>query len=115
MKTEVKTGAYAWYALGLLAAVNLFNYVDRTLLYILFAPIKKEMSFTDFELALLGTTSFVIFFTVLGVPFGRLADRGSRKNRLSFLAGGLVSNTVGALRFIFSGFRDCSLRFSSIC
>lgn len=75
--------SYAWYALGLLATVNLFNYVDRTLIYILFAPIKKEMSFTDFELALLGTTSFVIFFTVLGVPFGRLADRGSRKNMIA--------------------------------
>src|SRR5215470_16803769 len=45
------------------------------------------MSFTDFELGLLGTTSFVILFTVLGVPFGRLADRGSRKN---MIAGGLA-------------------------
>ncbi|HEX3108852.1 MAG TPA: MFS transporter, partial [Thermoanaerobaculia bacterium] len=30
------------------------------------------------QLALLGTTSFVIFYTLLGVPFGRLADRTSR-------------------------------------
>ena len=80
---DVSTRAYPWYALGLLATVNLLNYVDRTLIYILFAPIKKEMSFTDFELALLGTTSFVIFFTVLGIPFGRLADRGSRKNLIA--------------------------------
>jgi len=28
-------------------------------------------------------TSFVIFFTVLGVPFGRLADRKSRKNMIA--------------------------------
>lgn len=79
--------AYAWYALGLLAVVNLLNYLDRTLIYILFAPIKREMAFSDFQLGLLGTTSFVIFFTVLGVPFGRLADRGSRKN---MIAAGLV-------------------------
>ena len=59
--TAIKTGGYAWYALGLLATVNLLNYVDRSLIYILFEPIKKEMSFTDFELGLLGTTSFVIF------------------------------------------------------
>jgi len=78
--TEAKTPAYAWYALGLLATANLLNYLDRSLIYILFTPIKKEMSFTDFQLGLLGTTSFVIFFTVLGVPFGRLADRSSRKN-----------------------------------
>jgi MFS family permease len=84
---ETQSGAYAWYALGLLTIVSLLNFLDRTLIYILFTPIKQEMSFTDFELALLGTTSFVIFFTVLGVPFGRLADRGSRKN---MIAGGLA-------------------------
>jgi MFS family permease len=81
------TDTYAWYALGLLTIVSLLNYLDRTLIYILFTPIKQEMSFTDFELALLGTTSFVIFFTALGVPFGRLADRSSRKN---MIAGGLA-------------------------
>src|ERR1044072_1780723 len=75
--------AYAWYALGLLTAVSMLNFLDRTLIYILFTPIKNEMSFSDFELALLGTTSFVIFFTIVGVPFGRLADRSSRKNMIA--------------------------------
>jgi len=45
------------------------------------------MAFTDLQLALLGTTSFVIFYTLLGIPFGRLADRISRKN---LIAGGLA-------------------------
>src|SRR5215208_8123849 len=36
------------------------------------------MAFSDLQLALLGTTSFVIFYTLLGIPFGRLADRSSR-------------------------------------
>lgn len=36
------------------------------------------MQFSDTELALLGTTAFVIFYTLLGIPFGRMADRGSR-------------------------------------
>jgi len=81
--TEPATGAYARYALGVLTIVSLLNYLDRTLIYILFEPIKREMSFSDFELGLLGTTSFVILFTVLGVPFGRLADRGSRKNMIA--------------------------------
>ena len=80
---ETKTGAYAWYALGLLTIVNLLNYLDRTLIYILFAPIQQEMAFTDFELGLLGSTSFVIFFAALGIPFGRLADRRSRKNMIA--------------------------------
>jgi MFS family permease len=71
--------SYSWYALFLLTAVYVLNFLDRTLIYILFQPIKKEMSFTDLQLALLGSTSFVIFYTLLGVPFGRLADRKRRK------------------------------------
>ncbi len=71
--------AYSWYALALLTAVYVLNFLDRTLIYILFTPIKKEMAFTDLQLALLGSTSFVIFYTLLGVPFGTLADRTRRK------------------------------------
>lgn len=71
---------YSWYALAILTLVYVLNFLDRTLIYILFTPIKKELAFTDLQLALLGTTSFVIFYTLLGVPFGRLADRTKRKN-----------------------------------
>ena len=73
-----KTPLYAWYALALLMFVYILNFLDRTIIYILFPLIKKEMEFSDTQLALLGTTSFVIFYTLLGIPFGRMADRGSR-------------------------------------
>ncbi len=79
--------AYSWYALVVLTFVYVLNFLDRTLIYILFTPIKKEMAFSDLQLALLGTTSFVIFYTLLGIPFGRLADRLVRKN---MIAGGLA-------------------------
>jgi MFS family permease len=80
----------------------MLNYLDRTLIYILFAPIKQEMFFSDFELALLGTTSFVIFFTALGVPFGRLADRSSRKNMIA--AGLAVWSLFSGLTGFANGF-----------
>ena len=75
---------YSWYALSILTAVYVLNFLDRTLIYILFTPIKKEMHFSDLQLALLGTTSFVIFYTLLGIPFGRLADRVSRTKMIAF-------------------------------
>ena len=81
MKTDVTR--YSWYSLGLLTLVYVFNYLDRTIIYILLPLIKKEMAFTDLQLALLGSMSFVIFFTVLGIPFGRLADRVVRKNMIA--------------------------------
>jgi len=102
MVATESTRAYSWYALGLLTIVSLLNYLDRTLIYILFTPIKKEMSFSDFELALLGTTSFVIFFTALGVPFGRLADRSSRKNMIA--AGLAVWSLFSGLTGFATGF-----------
>src|SRR3954453_9069156 len=71
--------APSWYALGVLTLVYALNFLDRVLVYILFPPIKAEMKFTDFQLALLGTTSFVIFYTMLGIPFCRMADRLKRK------------------------------------
>src|SRR5690349_23600502 len=99
---EAQGRAYAWYVLGLLTIASLFNFLDRTLIYILFTPIKKEMSFSDFELALLGTTSFVIFFTILSVPFGRLADRSSRKNMIA--AGLAVWSVFAGLTGFANGF-----------
>lgn len=74
---------YSWYVLGLLTVVYALNFLDRSLIYILFTPIKKELLLSDLQLALLGTTSFVIFYTLLGIPFGRLADRTIRKNLIA--------------------------------
>jgi len=71
--------AYSWYALAVLTTVYVLNFLDRQLIYTLFPLLGKEMSFTDTQLALLGTLPFVIFYTILGIPFGRLADRRSRK------------------------------------
>ena len=79
-----KTPLYSWYALALLMVIYVLNFLDRTIIYILFPLIKKEMEFSDTQLALLGTTSFVIFYTILGIPFGRIADRGSRSKLIAF-------------------------------
>ena len=73
-----ETPAYSYYALALLTFVYVMNFLDRQIIYILFPAIKAEMSFSDLQLSLLGGTSFAIFYTFLGIPFGRLADRGSR-------------------------------------
>jgi MFS family permease len=64
--------------LSLLMVVYVLNFLDRSIIYVLFPLIKKDLQFTDLQLTLLGTTSFVIFYTLLGIPFGRMADKGSR-------------------------------------
>ncbi len=86
-----KVSAYSWYVLGVLTLVYVLNFLDRTLIYLLLTPIKKEMAFSDLQLALLGATAFAIFYTSLGIPFGRLADRVVRKN---MIAAGLATWSV---------------------
>jgi len=100
-----RISGYAWYVLLLLTFVYLLNFLDRMLIYILFTPIKKELMFSDVELALLSSTSFVIFYTVLGIPFGRLADKIARKKMIAF---GLVAWSI------FSGMTGLATSFWTI-
>ena len=86
----------------MLTLVYVFNYLDRTIIYILLPLIKREMAFTDLQLAMLGSMSFVIFFTVLGIPFGRLADRAVRKNMIA--AGLAVWSLFSGLTGFANGF-----------
>jgi MFS family permease len=101
MGTEKQVSFYSWYALALLTFVYVLNFLDRQIVYILFPSIKKDFSFSDIQLSLFGATAFVIFYTVLGIPFGRIADKVSRKKMIAFglavwsLFSGLTGFAVG--------------------
>jgi predicted MFS family arabinose efflux permease len=69
---------YSLYVIVVLLIVYTFNFVDRVVLGILVAPIKSDLHLTDTELGLIGGTAFAIFYTLLGVPIGWLADRANR-------------------------------------
>ncbi len=91
--------------LGLLLVVYVFNFLDRNLILMQFAALKKEFDLSETGLALLGTTSFVIFYTLLGVPFGRLADRVPRTK---MIAVGL------AIWSLFSGLTGLATDFTTL-
>ena len=97
--------AHAWYALGVLTFVYILNFLDRVLMYSLFPLIKQEYQFSDLQLGLLGATAFTIFYTMLGIPFGRMADRVSRKR---LIAGGL------AMWSLFSGLTGFAWNFETM-
>ena len=77
---------YRRYALGLLLAVNLLNYIDRQVLFAVFPLIKIDFSLSDTELGFLGS-AFMISYLLFAPLFGWLGDHFSR-TRLA--AGGLV-------------------------
>ncbi|MEE4453584.1 MFS transporter [Novosphingobium resinovorum] len=66
-------------ALFVLMLVSIFNYLDRTIISILQVPIKRELLLSDAQLGLMTGLAFALFYSTLGVPVARLADRFSRK------------------------------------
>lgn len=64
----------------LLVAAYAIAFVDRQILALLVEPVKRDMAITDTEFSLLTGLAFTFFYTIMGIPFGWLADRGSRRN-----------------------------------
>lgn len=70
--------AYRSYVLAVLVIVYTFNFIDRQIVGILAIPIKAELSLTDSQLGMMGGLAFALFYTLLGIPIARLADRANR-------------------------------------
>ena len=67
-------GTTAWITLAVLMLVYIINVIDRQILSILAQDIKADLGITDADLGYLYGTAFAIFFSIFGIPFGRLAD-----------------------------------------
>jgi MFS transporter, Spinster family, sphingosine-1-phosphate transporter len=74
-------------SLALLFAAGALNLCDRQIVNILAQSIKSEMHISDAQLGLLTGTAFGLFYSVLGIPLGRLADR---TDRVKLMAGVLA-------------------------
>jgi len=70
--------AYRVYVLVMLVVVYTFNFIDRVIVAILAQPIKVELELSDTQLGLMSGAAFAVFYTLLGIPIARLADRHSR-------------------------------------
>ncbi|MFQ5458121.1 MAG: spinster family MFS transporter [Myxococcota bacterium] len=83
MSRSEPSRGYARYTLGLLALINVFNFVDRQAITILFEPIKHDLGLSDAQLGFVAGAAFAVFYAVLGIPFGRLADVWSRRRLIA--------------------------------
>jgi MFS transporter, Spinster family, sphingosine-1-phosphate transporter len=73
-----QTKLYPWTALTLLTALNLLNYVDRSVLFAVQPLVQTEFHLTNTQVGYL--TSAFLGFYMIAAPFtGPLADRYSRK------------------------------------
>ncbi|MFC3582176.1 spinster family MFS transporter [Sphingomonas hylomeconis] len=79
-----RPGTRAWVALAILCFVYVLNFLDRQLLSILAKPIQDDLGVTDGQLGLIGGLYFALFYCVLSIPVGWLADRTNRVRVLAF-------------------------------
>ncbi|MDP1616352.1 MFS transporter [Phenylobacterium sp.] len=66
-------------SLAILVLAYTFSFIDRTILAMLVGPIKAELHLSDTQISLLTGLAFAIFYTALGLPFGMIVDKASRR------------------------------------
>jgi len=103
MTDSTSSPKYARYALALLLAVNLINYIDRQVLYAVFPLIKSDFSLSDTALGFLGS-AFMICYMCSAPLLGWIGDRGSRVRLAS--CGIAVWSLATALSGIAPGYRS---------
>lgn len=93
-----RDGPYGWYALSVMFIVYMISFIDRQIISILAEDIKADLGLDDGELGFLYGTAFAIFYAIMGIPLGKLAD-GWYRGRL--MAIGLA---LWSLMTVLSGF-----------
>ncbi|TGY87809.1 MFS transporter [Marinicauda algicola] len=71
------------YALSVLLVIYIFNFLDRQVVNIVAEPIKIDLGLSDSQLGMLTGLAFALFYTVMGLPIARLAERQNRVKIIS--------------------------------
>ncbi|MDA5194241.1 MFS transporter [Govanella unica] len=81
--TPLPTVKYAWYVVIILMLVQVISYLDRFLPSLLIGPIKADLHLTDFQIGLLLGPAFALFYIIVALPIGWMADRYNRRTILA--------------------------------
>jgi MFS family permease len=84
---SVVSPRYAWWVVAVLTLANVSGFVDRQILSLLVRPIQRDFGITDTQMSYLLGLSFAVFYSVLGIPIARWADRSSRR---TIIGGGVA-------------------------
>jgi predicted MFS family arabinose efflux permease len=82
-RVAMNDARYRGYLLALLLVILALNYVDRLAVGLLLQDIKVDLGLTDTQLGLLTGIAFAFFYSVMGIPIARWADRGDRVTIIS--------------------------------
>lgn len=104
---DYRATGYSYYVLFVLFTVYVLNFADRNILSILGEDIKRDLGISDSQLGFLYGTAFAVFYSLFGIPLGRLADMWFR-GRLIALGLALWS-TMTALSGVAGSFAQLAL------
>ncbi|HAI75541.1 MAG TPA: MFS transporter [Microscillaceae bacterium] len=76
--------AYAWYVVAILTIAYVSSFIDRQIVALLADDIRKDLQISEVQVSLLMGFSFAIFYTLLGLPIGRLSDYKNRRNIIAW-------------------------------
>ena len=88
-------GAYSWYVVAVLIVAYTFSFIDRQILTLLVDPIRASLEISDTQISLLHGLAFAVFYSILGIPIGRLVD--SRRRTTIIAAGIAIWSVMTAL------------------
>jgi MFS family permease len=89
---------YAWFVVIVLTLAYTCSFIDRQILTLLIEPIRRDLHISDTGVTLLGSVAFSIFYTTVGIPIAKLADRTHRRNLMAIgLAFWSVMTAAGGL------------------
>nr|WP_251701949.1 MFS transporter [Pseudomonas boanensis] len=73
----------AWTTVAILMVAYVLSFIDRQILNLLVEPIRRDLVISDTQMSLLMGLSFALFYTVCGIPLGRMADTRSRRGLIA--------------------------------
>jgi MFS family permease len=76
-------GGHRGYLLAVLLIILAFNNVDGLALGLVLQDIKVDLRLSDSQLGFLSGIAFALFYSVMGIPIARWADRGNRVTIIS--------------------------------
>jgi MFS family permease len=88
---------YAWMVMLILCGLQFVSNMERQILGLMVEPLRRDFHILDIDVALLQGFAFALFYAIVAIPIGWLADRW-RRNRIIMLGMTLwVLSTIGCM------------------
>lgn len=75
---EAMSVTMRWVIVAAFLVAYVFSFIDRLIIGLMVEPLKRDLLLTDTEISLLQGLAFAAFYTLVGLPIGRIVDRHSR-------------------------------------